>query len=344
MKNDHSIGTYEGYGVTDFLTDYDFQEWVKKDHPQDREFWERFMYAYPHKEKEVREAYSLLSRLKFIEPSPDQKRYQRIWDAIQSDVEVPQTVVRRMPLTKVWISVAASVLIVFSLGMWWLNSRSITIKTGRADVRELVLADQSTVMLNANSSLTYHRNFNRTSERELWLKGEGYFNVSHLTTGASGSPRPFIVHTPDLDLVVLGTAFNVKVRRSVTNVMLTHGSVLARFRDKQYRAQLLKPGEMLEFTPGKAPILHKAVDSSGISSWRKKRFVFSNTPLNLAIQEIEDYYDCTITVKDAALLNYRITATVTAPPMQELEKALSGVLNMKVSKNGDVFEIVSTQQ
>jgi len=336
MKNDHSIETYEGYGVTDFLADYDFQEWVKKDYPQDREFWKHFISAYPHKEKEVREAHQLLSRLTFIETSPDQQRYQRIWNGIQSGVEVPETVVRRMPLRKMWIA-AASVLIVLSLGLWWLNSRAITIKTGRADVQELVLADQSTIMLNANSSLTYHKNFNRTSKRELWLKGEGYFNVSR-------DSRPFIVHTPDLDLLVLGTAFNVKVRHSVTNVMLAQGSVLARFRDKQYGDQLLKPGEMLEFTPGKAPVLHKTVDSSGISSWREKRFVFSNTPLHQAIQQIEDFYDCTITVKDTTLLQYGITATVTAPPMQELEKTLSGILNMKVNKNGDVFEITGIQQ
>ncbi|WP_346315849.1 FecR domain-containing protein [Chitinophaga sp. YIM B06452] len=344
MKNDHSIGTYAGYGLDDFLADDNFLKWVKKDLPEDREFWQSFLHAYPHKEQEVREAHRLLSRLKFVETPPDHTRYQRIWENIQSAAEAPETPVRRISMRRIWISAAASVLIVLSLGTWWLNSRELTMQTGRADVQDLVLADQSTVTLNANSSLVYHKNFNRASKREVWLKGEAYFNVKHIAEGASAAPRRFVVHTPQLDLEVLGTAFNVNTRRSATHVMLAHGSVRVHFRDGQYEDQLLKPGEMLEFTPGKAPVLHKAVDSLNISSWRNKRFVFSNTPLNLALQQIEDFYGCTITVKDTALFRYRISATLTAPPVEELETALSAALNMKVTKKGDEFEIAGMQK
>ncbi|WP_343701447.1 FecR domain-containing protein [Chitinophaga sp.] len=349
MKNDHSIGTYAGYGLNDFLADEDFQEWVKKDLPQDSEFWQKFIQTYPHKEKEVREAHQLLSKLKFVETPPDHTRYQRIWENIQAGAEAagtvtPETVVRRMSPVKMWISVAASVIILFSLGMWWLNSRTLTLQTGSAEVQEFVLADQSTVTLNANSSLDYRKSFNRTAKREVWLEGEAYFNVRHFAEGAAEAPRRFIVHTRELDLEVLGTTFNVKTRRSATSVMLAHGSVLVRFRNKSHDTVLLKPGEMLEFTPGQPPVLHKAVDSLHISAWKQKRFVFSNTPLDQAIQQVEDFYNCTITVKDPSLLHYRITAAVTAPPAQELETALSEILNVKVSRKGDVFEIVSVQQ
>jgi ferric-dicitrate binding protein FerR (iron transport regulator) len=339
MKKDHSIATYAGYELDDFLADDGFQEWVKKDLPQDREFWQRFISTYPHKERAVKEAHRLLSRLKFVETPPDHTRYQRIWENIQAGTEAPGAVVRRMSPGRMWISVAASVIILFSLGMWWLNSRNLTIRTDRADVREFVLADQSAVMLNANSSLTYRKNFN--TKREVWLEGEAYFNVRHLAEGASATPRSFIVHTPELDLEVLGTAFNVKTRRSTTSIMLAHGSVRVHLKNEPNGTLLLKPGEMLEFTPGKPPVLHKAVDSLYISAWRQHRFVFSNTPLDQAIQQIEDFYDCTITVKDSSLLHYRITAAKTAPPVQELETALSDILNMKVSRKGDVFEIVS---
>ncbi|WP_185937401.1 FecR family protein [Chitinophaga polysaccharea] len=330
--------------MDDFLADDSFQEWVKKDLPEDREFWQKFIYTYPQKEKEVREAHRLLSRLKFVEAPPDHVRYQRIWQNIQAGTEVPETIVRRMSPGRRWISVAAAVIILFSLGMWWMNSRSLTIQTGRADVRKFVLADQSTVMLNANSRLTYRKNFNSAAKREVWLEGEAKFNVRHLEESASITPHSFIVHTPELDLEVLGTSFNVKTRRSGTNVMLAHGSVLVRFRKEPYNTVLLKPGEMLEFAPGATPILHKAVDSLSISAWTQQRFVFSNTPLNQAIQQIEDFYDCTITVKDSSLLRYRITASVTAPPVQELETVLAGILNMKVIRKGDVLEIVGAQQ
>nr|WP_295877457.1 FecR domain-containing protein [uncultured Chitinophaga sp.] len=347
MKNDHTIGTYAEYGLDDFLADDYFQEWVKKDRPEDRAFWQRFIDTYPHKESEVREAHSLLSRLKFVETPPDHARYQRIWGNIQAGAqasETPQTVVRPMAPRKMWIAVAAAVLILFSLGMWWLNSRNITIQTGQADVQEFALADQSTVTLNANSRLTYRKNFDRTPQREVWLEGEAWFNVSHVTDEASATPRRFIVHTPEADLVVLGTSFNVRTRRSATNVMLAHGSVLVRLKNGPRDSVLLKPGDMLEFTPGKPPVLRQAVDSLTISSWRQKRFVFSNTPLDQAVQQIADFYGCTITVKDSSLLHYRITASMTAPPARELETVLSDVLNMKVIRNGDVLEITGVKQ
>jgi ferric-dicitrate binding protein FerR (iron transport regulator) len=244
---------------------------------------------------------------------------------------------------KRWLLVAASVIVLFSLGMWWLNTRSITIQTSRTEVRGFVLADQSSVTLNANSKLTYHKNFNSGSQREVWLEGQAYFHVTHLTAGGAAAPRRFIVHTPQLDLEVLGTSFDVKTRRSATNIMLAHGSVLVRLRNESHDSVLLKPGEMLEFAPGSAPVLHKEVDSLSISAWRQQRFVFSNTPLDQAIQQIEDFYGCTITVKDPSLLGYRITASVTAPPAQDLETALSDILNMKVSRKGDVLEITGVR-
>lgn len=343
MKKDNSIETYAGYGLDDFLTDDNFQEWVKKDLPKDREFWQKFVNAYPDKEKEVGEAYKLLSRLKFVETPLDQIRYQRIWENIQAGAEASGPVVRRMSPVKRWLSVAAAILILLSLGMWWLNTRSIAVQTGRADVREFALSDQSSVILNANSKLTYRKNFNSGSKREVWLEGRAYFNVRHLADNAAATPRRFIVHTPELDLEVLGTSFDVNTRRSATSVMLAHGSVLVHLKNESHDTVLLKPGEMLEFTSGKAPILYKGVDSLSISAWRQQRFVFSNTPLEQVIQQLEDFYGCTITVKDPSLLGYRVTASVAAPPAKELETALSDILNMKVSRKGDVLEIISAR-
>lgn len=342
MKKDNSIETYAGYGLDDFLTDDNFQEWVKKDLPKDREFWQKFINAYPDKEKEVGEAYKLLSRLKFVETPLDQARYRRIWENIQTGAEASGPVIRRMSPVKRWLSVAAVIIVLFSLGMWWLNARAITIQTRGADVRKLALADQSSVTLNANSKLTYRKNFNSTNKREVWLEGEAFFDVTHFVEGGAVA-RPFIVHMETADVDVLGTGFNVKVRGSVTSIMLAHGSVRVRLRNESHDTVLLKPGEMLEFTSGRAPILHKGVDSLSITAWRQQRFVFSNTPLDQAIQQIEDFYGCTITVKDSSLLGYRVTASVAAPPAKDLETALSDILNMKVSRKGDVLEITGVR-
>jgi hypothetical protein len=54
----------------------------------------------------------------------------------------------------------------------------------------------------------------------VWIGGEGFFDVTHTI-----NHRKFIVHTQnDMDVRVLGTKFNVRIR-SETEVMLQEGKV-----------------------------------------------------------------------------------------------------------------------
>lgn len=66
-----------------------------------------------------------------------------------------------------------------------------------------ILPDGSTVWLNAGSSIVYDPGF-RGNTREVTLQGEAYFDIVKMPQ------KPFIVHAGDLNIRVLGTAFNVK--------------------------------------------------------------------------------------------------------------------------------------
>lgn len=73
----------------------------------------------------------------------------------------------------------------------------------RGSKTELLLPDGTKVWLNAESKIHYFNNFNRT-DREVYLEGEGYFEV------AKNPDRPFVVNTSNLKIKALGTIFNVK--------------------------------------------------------------------------------------------------------------------------------------
>ncbi|HEX6181360.1 MAG TPA: FecR family protein, partial [Chitinophagaceae bacterium] len=66
-----------------------------------------------------------------------------------------------------------------------------------------ILPDGSTVWLNAGSKISYQPGLPGTT-REVTLEGEAYFDIVKRTG------RAFIVHTKEIDISVLGTAFNVK--------------------------------------------------------------------------------------------------------------------------------------
>src|SRR5690606_34312917 len=65
----------------------------------------------------------------------------------------------------------------------------------------------SRVWLNASSSIKFPTTFNHAL-REVYLEGEGYFEVSRQQTG-DGKQVPFIVRTKEQEIKVLGTSFNV---------------------------------------------------------------------------------------------------------------------------------------
>jgi transmembrane sensor len=65
------------------------------------------------------------------------------------------------------------------------------------------LSDGTDVNLNYGSKIKYPRNFTG-STREIMLTGEGYFNVVH------NPDQPFIVKTGKLNIIALGTEFNVQ--------------------------------------------------------------------------------------------------------------------------------------
>ena len=63
---------------------------------------------------------------------------------------------------------------------------------------KVVLPDGSVVCLNSGSVLKYDPAFVRNKNREVYLVGEGYFEVHKNTE------KPFIVHTEDLNIKFWG--------------------------------------------------------------------------------------------------------------------------------------------
>ena len=73
----------------------------------------------------------------------------------------------------------------------------------------ITLDDGTLVHLNYNTRLIYPEKFGR-GDRNVILDGEAYFMV------AKDKSRPFIVHTPNGDVKVYGTEFNVNTRTEVS--------------------------------------------------------------------------------------------------------------------------------
>lgn len=121
------------------------------------------------------------------------------------------------------------------------NETQGIVETKKASKSKLILPDGSTVWLNSGSKLSYKDMMNKAEIREVTLTGEAYFDV------ARNPKRPFIIHTSNIDVKVLGTEFNVKAYPDDATVetSLIHGSVQVYLKNDPSKSYLLKPNEKL---------------------------------------------------------------------------------------------------
>lgn len=240
-----------------------------------------------------------------------------------------------------WYSAAAVILVIISAGAWlWQSQREKqqlhtavvqmdTIYNAGGNMRLVSMPDGSRVWLNAYALLAYNGNYN-DSTRELWLKGEAYFEV------AKDDQRPFSVHVGELVTTALGTSFNIatgnKADGSVA-VSLVTGKVAVSTADFEY---VLSPGQMLLYKKGVPPTHIARFSINEVLDWKSGKLIFENTTLEDAFAKLQSRYDCKILLDDKQLAKRKVTGSFTAS--QKLEQILASlqyVHNFSYAKTGD---------
>ena len=159
-----------------------------------------------------------------------------------------------------------------------------TVEVPRGGEYHLTLSDGSRVWLNAESRLTYPIAFGM-SERRVCLEGEAYFEVE------PGKGR-FVVETGDMNVRVLGTAFNVNAYgdEAVTRATLVHGKVEVLTAKDDLR-QVLAPGEQAILDRASGLLDVKQVNTDLYTRWIKGQFVFRDTPLRDIMRTLARWYE-----------------------------------------------------
>ena len=164
---------------------------------------------------------------------------------------------------------------------------------------KLVLSDGTKVWLNADSELKYPVRF-VGGKREVYLKGEGYFQVS------KDSCRQFIVHLQNSEITVLGTAFNVSAYEDEAHVYTTLEEGRVAFYSRQNKQRiLLKPGMQSDMEVATGKTVVSEVDPSLYSAWIEGRFVFQSLDLESILRQLRRWYDFEVFFQQQEVKNYR---------------------------------------
>lgn len=155
---------------------------------------------------------------------------------------------------------------------------------------QLVLADGTRVWLNADTKLKYPVQFSK-KRREVELVGEAYFEVKQPADERKAS-SPFIVHTPQQDILVLGTTFNVKAyteEMNETSTLIT-GRVKVMNPDTK-QSKLLAPGQKSTVSRAKADIVISEADLEETLAWKNGDFVFNETSIEEIMNQLGRWYN-----------------------------------------------------
>jgi len=154
-------------------------------------------------------------------------------------------------------------------------SEQDAIITKKGSRTRTLLADGTTVWLNAGSKLSYENDFNG-STREVRLEGEAFFDV------VKQPQRPFIVHTSGIDIRVLGTAFNVKSYPEDENVETTlYRGVVQVLRQED------SAGKAIQLIPNQKLILPKKAANEPVHVSQEKQPLAKEIPASYTITHID---------------------------------------------------------
>lgn len=166
----------------------------------------------------------------------------------------------------------------------------------------LVLSDGSHVWLNSDSRLRYPSVF-RGDVREVEVSGEVFFEV------ARDERSPFVVKVEGLEVVVLGTKFNVNTRVAERiQTTLVEGQVEVNLPAGQ--SVVLEPGEMASANVVSGEVRSEQVNVQKYVAWRYGRFCFEEATMEEIMRELALWYDVEVEYRNGALKSERFTGSL----------------------------------
>jgi ferric-dicitrate binding protein FerR (iron transport regulator) len=313
---------FKDYSVQDFLHHELFRKWViSPDHDTDV-FWKDWLTANPDKKETVDQARVVLLAIGIEEHEPTPEDRQEVWEKISTTIHLG----KRFTIPHWWRYAAVLLGVIITSAILYYGEE-IKYSTAYGEMKTIILPDRSVVRLNAHSSLRYRHRWLGADSREIWFDGEGYFSIVHKINN-----QQFLVHTTDLNVQVLGTAFNVNTRRVRTQVVLSNGVVKLELNKAKHTTITMKPGDMITYSATTDELSRQQVNPEDYNSWLNNILIFNNTPITEVIASLEDNLGININIANAGLGKETFTGSIPMDNASIFFKTLSRSYNVVIKE------------
>lgn len=220
------------------------------------------------------------------------------------------------------------------------------VSTRMGSKTRIQLPDGTVVMLNSGSKLTYGKEYG-LQLREVTLTGEGYFDVKKM------KEKPFVIHTANINIRVLGTAFNVKAypEDKHTETSLVRGSIEVTIKNRPDNKIILSPNEKLivennvlpEHAGARAKTLIPTVSINKLkydqvdktlpeTQWVENRLVFRDETFEELAARMERWYDVKIVIEGEQLKQTRMNGSFDKETIDQALEALKLMIPFKMEQ------------
>ena len=152
--------------------------------------------------------------------------------------------------------------------------------------------------------------------------------------------HPFVIHTREVDIRVLGTSFNVNAysENEALEVIVSTGEVSVTRHGEVPRTIILKPGSMGVYKKSEETLeITRKIDRNYLA-WKTRNFVFEDQTLLDVCRQLGKVYQTEIIIASDSLKDARITTTFKDQSLDAILNVLSATLDLDVRKsNGQII-------
>ncbi len=198
------------------------------------------------------------------------------------------------------------------------------------ETRHFFLPDSTEVWLNSDSRISYQKDLKKAGRRLVSLSGQAYFKVFH------DASHPFIVKTPQIDIRVLGTCFDVSAYPDdpLISSTLEEGSIALLDKNGKQLEKLV-PGEQAVFNSTSSSLQKERVKTEEFTSWKSGKLIFRNAGIAEVAKKLEHRFGCTISISPELLNeNPTYTFTIQQEKLEEICRLIELSTKAKATING----------
>lgn len=316
-----------------------FVNWVR--YNQNRDFWESLMESDPALKENILKA-ALIVRAAAATPdvAVDESEAAEVWNRIRRGMDTAEPEYRSRKWLWAVASVAAAFLVFLGIYHYGkadtkVSYENLISEVTPSDYKEIrndgpdpvfiSLPDRSSIVLYQGSKIGYSLSGYNREKREVYLSGEGFFEVS------KNPQKPFFVYSNELITKVLGTSFTIKAPENSDKieVIVKSGKVEVITRKDPRKRKVLESKELegnclvenqkidLERTTMKlSPIVKRELTELN-HAVQQMKFDFDDAPLTRIIADLELAYNVRITYDREKWQGIKLTAHLSDEPLYD---------------------------